>query len=95
MPLPTVESDPAGACRGVGLEAVLAGDPTDPRMAWAQSADGSRIDLVWPPYHRAVFAPTLAILAPDRSVVLREGERITGGCVTSDPSVLLVMPPFR
>ncbi len=63
MPLPTVdEMDPP--CRGVGVDGTLAGDPSDPRLAWMEGPDGRRTDLVWP-------------------------------CVTADPNILLVAPPFR
>jgi len=95
VPLPTVDAvDPV--CRGVGVEGALAGDPTDTRLAWMERPDGTRTDLVWPAGYRASFTGAgltdLAILDPRLTVVLRVGDPITGGCVTPDPNVLLVVP---
>jgi len=98
VPLETVEAmEPS--CRGVGLEGTLAGDAADPRLVWLQRTDGSRSDLVWPAYYRAVFGgdglTDLAIIDARKTIVIRAGDRITGACVTSDPAVLLLAPPFR
>ena len=83
------------ACAGVGLDAVLHGDPYDPRVAWLINNLGTRIDVIWPVGYRARFAPTLEVLDAAGLVVLREGDPVTGGCVTGDPLLLQLEPPFK
>ncbi len=100
LALPTEQpvSLPAGAveaCGGVGIDAVLHGDPADPRVAWLVSAQGTRIDVEWPRGYRARFDPALEIVDGSGTPVLGEGAHVTGGCVTGDEHVLLLMPPFR
>lgn len=92
--LPTVPSAVSSACRGVGLRATLHGDPSDPRIAWVVYDGGGRRDVIWPTGYRARFAPRLEVLDTDGRVVLGEGDRIEGACVTDDPNVLLLVPPF-
>src|SRR5450759_854017 len=57
-------------CAGVGLDAFLHGDATDPHVAWLvsssyvlPSADRAiRMEVVWPPGYRAKFVPKLEVL---------------------------------
>jgi len=91
--LPTVH-ELGHACAGVNLDAALAGDPTDPRVAWLKP-DGApnRIEIVFPPGFSARFSPHLEILDAVGVVVAREGDHIDGGCVISpseaDPLLVL------
>jgi hypothetical protein len=81
-------------CRGVGTDAVLTGDRSDPRVAWLTSPDGSgRADLIWPPGYKAQFAPNLEILDASGAVVFRAGDHVDGGCVVSvSPRILRIVP---
>lgn len=84
--IPTVIEKPLpvtrflAACRGIGLDAVLVGDPRDPRSTWLETSDGHRIELVWPPRHTARFGPLLEVLGPDGAVLFRQGDRVSGAC---------------
>ena len=84
------------ACRGVGLEARLAGSPVDPRIAWLEPG-GHR--LVWPAGFMARFTPTLEILDPDGQLVLEEGEAVSGACLmgsADDPGrIMMIEGPKR
>lgn len=95
LELPSISIDFEG-CPGVGLgdNAVLAGNPADARVAWVNQGS-SRLDVVFPPWLGARFAPTLEIVAPDGEAIARAGDRIGGGCVTGgDPaSPLLILWP--
>lgn len=92
---PAVSGTPP-ACAGVGLEAVLRGDSHDPRIAWLMdTTSGTRLDVTWPPGYRARFAPKLEVLDESGTVVLRDGDPITGACVTSDPNIHQLEPPFN
>ena len=87
-------------CRGVGLDgATLAGSALDPSVTWVVMANGTRIDLVWPPGYRARFTPDLEVLNATNEVVFRQGDPVEGGCAkgpADDPTrVLLLSPPFR
>lgn len=101
VPLPTVvpvdlPSGAVEACPGIGIDAILHGTSTDPRIAWiTDRMSGRRVDVVWPAGYRARFAPLLEVLDARDDVVLREGDRVAGGCVTGDPGVLELQPPFR
>ena len=86
LALPTLSSD-GGGCRGVGVTAVLAGDATDPRVAWLVGPAGGRQDIIWPPGFTARFAPRLEILDGAGAVVLRAGDKIEGGCVAARPTI--------
>ena len=76
------------ACAGVGTEAILAGDRTDPRVAWLVSS-GTRVDVVFPPGFTARFSPALEVLNASGAVVARAGDRIDGYCVTAGPPLVL------
>jgi hypothetical protein len=98
LPIEPPVSLPPGAveaCAGVGLSAVLHGDAADPHVAWLVNDLGTRIDVMWPPGYRARFTPNLEVLDGSEVVVIRAGDPVTGGCVTADPAVLLLEPPFR
>ena len=92
--LPTLEW--VSACAGIGLvDAVLNGDPADPRVAWLDLGGHGRREIVFPPGYTARFAPSLEVLDDAGHVVARAEDRIAGGCVTgsgiADP--LLVLSP--
>jgi hypothetical protein len=80
----TLPVDPEGrtfCARGVGLDAVLHGSPSDARVAWAvDNVSGQRIELVWPQGYQARFDPDLTIFRAGGSIVAREGDLVTGGC---------------
>lgn len=80
-PLPADPAWRGGPCLGIGLDAVLRGDETDPRLTWAEhrAIDG-RIELLWPVGYSARFAPSLEVLDDQGRVVGREGDLIVGGC---------------
>lgn len=95
-PLPTTNWLAGGICGGVGLGAVLHGSPTDPRVAWIGNMLGvpSRVDVVWPAGYRARFEPSLEVLDEQGNVVMREGDAVTGACVTAG-GALLLDPTFK
>ena len=98
--LPTAEPLvlPSGvieACGGVGISAVLRGDPHDPRIAWLMNNLGTRVNITWPPGYRARFDPGLEVLDAAGVVVLKDGDSVTGACVTSSPDLLHLEPPFN
>ncbi len=84
--LPTTNwlETPDTICAGVGLDAVLHGSPNDPYVAWLRSngPGAGRIEVVWPAGYRARFSPNLEVLNDRGIVVLREGDAISGACVT-------------
>lgn len=98
LPVPTV-SDPNPGCRGVGFSppARLAGDPSDPRLAWLEFSIEGRREVVWPAGYRARFAAIgeIEILTSGGQVMLREGDLIRGGCVTPDPNTWLLVPTLE
>lgn len=89
--LPTI--DVGQACAGVGTEAVLAGDPDDPRVAWLVSA-GTRVDVVFPTAFSARFTPTLEVVNASGTVVARAGDHIDGYCVTAGAPLVLLPEPL-
>jgi hypothetical protein len=93
-PLPTVATD-NGGCRGVGLDAHIAGNASDPRLVWLVGAQGRRIDVIWPPGFTAVFSPKVEVLDAGGGVVYRQGDPVDGGCVTGPNAdgPLLIHPP--
>ena len=94
--LPTSNYLAGYICVGVGLDAVLHGSPTDPRVAWLESRLGAvrREEVTWPAGYRARFDPKLEILDQNGSVVLREGDAVTGTCGKGKNGVYLE-PPFN
>jgi hypothetical protein len=94
--LPTMNWLPGGACAGVGLDAVLRGSPTDARVAWLDSTLGgpARLDVTWPAGYHARFTPKIEILDENGSVVLRDGDAVTGACGPG-AGLLSLEPPFR
>jgi hypothetical protein len=96
--LPTVFVGPDGACLGLGLDAVLRGDPTYPRVAWLDLPESRgpahTFDVVWPHGYRARFSPGLEILDERGRIVLRGGDKVTGACATAGDELLLI-PPFE
>ncbi len=78
-------SGAVAACGGIGLSAVLHGAATDPHLAWLVNDLGKRLEVTWPPGYRARLAPDLEVLDAEGVVVLREGDAVSGGCVTGEP----------
>ena len=71
-------------CAGVGLNAIVRGDPGDPRVVWLTDAESAtRIEVAWPPGYRARFVPALEILDGAGQVKLRGGDRVQGTCGTA------------
>jgi hypothetical protein len=96
--LPTVGWLPGNVCAGVGLDAVLRGSPTDARVAWLDSTLGgpARLDVTWPAGYHARFTPNIEILDENGTVVLRNGDTVTGACDNNpDGGLLYLQPPFR
>lgn len=93
LQLPTLDHEEEW-CAGVGLGGmVLTGSPTDPRVAWLASLDGTgRQEIVWQPGYTARFSPNLQVLDPSGRVVFREGDRIKGACVLGPDDPLLIVP---
>ena len=84
--LPTDPAWPGGCGVGVGLDAVLHGSTSDPRVVWAADrSSGDRIDLVWPAGYGARFNPGLEVLDASGAIVAREGDLLIGRCVTDQP----------
>jgi hypothetical protein len=93
MPQP---GGPNEICAGVGLDAVLHGDPADPKVAWLTSKiGGPRLEIVWPFGFTARFTPDLEILDADGNVVIREGGAVTGTCDNLPDGAVYIIPPFR
>ncbi len=92
--LPTLTTF-TGACRGVGLDATLTGDPMDPRVTWLLDEGGRRQDIVWPPGFTARFTPELEVLDASGAIVFSDGDEIDGGCTAGgadDPGAILLIP---
>ena len=91
--LPTI--DLVGrACRGIGLDGTLSGNPSDPRVAWLATSVGRR-DVVFPAGFTARFTPGLEVLDGRGRVVAHQGTEITGGCTTGPNAqgpVLILVP---
>ena len=81
--LPTLTAAEAAAAanclRGTGYW-VLRGSATGRWLTWAEGIEGPEMQLVWPTGYRARFTPLLEVLAPDGTVVAREGAPITTAC---------------
>lgn len=91
LPLPSALIDAEG-CPGVGLgdDAVLAGDPDDPRIAWVQQPLG-RVDVDFAPWLGARFVPTLEIVNANGQTIARAGDPVEGGCFMGGGRPLLVL----
>ncbi|HEY5434536.1 MAG TPA: hypothetical protein VIK13_04835, partial [Candidatus Limnocylindrales bacterium] len=59
---------------------VLRGSATGPWLTWAEGIAGPEMQLVWLAGYRAGFTPLLEVLAPDGTVIAREGAPITTAC---------------
>ncbi len=105
-PIPTDLWRPAisGPCAGVGLDAVVRGSPTDPRVVWLANQIAApglgqrpRLEAVWPVGYHARFTPGLEVVDGWGNVVLRDGDPVSGACgPRGDPLVEFVLsPPFR
>jgi hypothetical protein len=98
-PLPTAAFQPPpsetlGPCAGVGLDAILHGDPADPALTWVvDRAEGIRIDAIWPAGFSARFEPALQVFDAAGQIVNREGDLIEGGCVTAVQGEILLGYP--
>ncbi len=98
-PLPTTAFQPpqpgtAAACGGVGLDAILHGDPSDPGLTWiVDRRSGLRTEVLWPTGFSARFDPSLEVLDASGRVVHHEGELIGGGCVTGVEGQILLGYP--
>jgi hypothetical protein len=82
-------------CPGVGLgdDAVLAGNPDDPRVAWVeQQLTHGRVEVVFPSSLGARFTPALEIVDPSGEVIARAGDHIAGGCGGGGGPVLILWP---
>jgi hypothetical protein len=92
LALPTTRN--ATACRGIGFDGVVRGDPADPRIVWVETEGHGTKRLVWPAGYVARFNPDLEVIDIGGQVILREGDRVSGGCVkgpADDPgSVVLI-----
>ena len=98
LPTMTPLQLPPGAvevCAGIGIEAVLRGEESDPRFVWLVTRQGSRFDVVWPANYHARFASTVEVTDEHENVVLRDGSPVDGGCLTRDSRILYLAPPFR
>lgn len=85
------------ACRGIGVNATLHGDPRDPRYAWL-SVGGRRNELVWPPGYFALFQPGLVVFDSFGTAVFHEGDTVTGACLSGElgaSRVLRITPSDR
>jgi hypothetical protein len=92
--LPTNGASLGGGCLGVSFDqGILHGDANDPHLAWVQTRD-VRVEVYFPLGFVGRFDPKLEVLAPDGSVVARDGDTIEGGCTTADdgPDVILADP---
>jgi hypothetical protein len=83
-------------CGGVGLDAVVRGNPSDPRVAWLENRGGGNEEATWPAGYRARFTPKLEILDGWGNVVLREGDHVSGSCGgVTDSGAINMIPPFN
>ncbi len=90
MPLKSIPNPPQ-VCAGVGLDGVIRGSPTDPLIAWIEGG-GQRLEAIWPAGYQAAFTPRLEVLDAGGRVVLRDGDRVAGGCDIGDG--IYLAPPF-
>lgn len=87
--LPTLGDRWNGYCGGVGIDGTLRADPLDPKVApWLQPEPDPRaspepITLIWPPGFTARFVPQLEVIDPIGQIVMREGDRLGGSCLSA------------
>ncbi len=83
-------------CRGVGLDATIAGSPAVDPPVWLVTQQGNVKQLVWPAGWTARFGTELEILDRSGAVRFHSGDHVSGGCVkgpAADPgSVLMIWP---
>ena len=48
LPVPHLTTIPVRTCDPVAVTGVLRTDPGDPRVAWLETSEGVRIEVVWP-----------------------------------------------
>ena len=76
------------------MDAIVHGDPTDPRVAWLinklPGGGARRIEVAWPPGYRARFAPELEILDSSGEVKMREGDPVDGTCGTAEDGAVIL-----
>ncbi len=90
-------------CAGVGLDAVVRGDPNDPRIVWLENrlpdsvaSGASRLEASWPAGYRARFTPGLEVIDGFGIVVRRDGDAVTGACGSDQTGdVYSLAPPFN
>ena len=96
LPTPPFVNNPPDICAGVGISALLRGDAHDPVLTWVEDTmTHTRRDVVWPVGYRARFTPRLEVLDASGTVVLREGDLITGTCGSTADGRFYLAPPFR
>jgi hypothetical protein len=80
-----------GFCAGVGIDAVVAGSPDDPRLVWlaGRRRPGKGTALSWPPGYSVKFGNGFEVLNEAGEVVHRLGDRIDGACVSANESLSL------
>jgi len=99
LPLKTIEKSedaPGFGCAGVGLAAVVRGNPADPDIAWLAPYPGAlvgappRRDVLWPAGYRAMFSPGLTIIDAKGAPRLRDGDFVDGACVIGGDGLLIL-----
>jgi hypothetical protein len=92
----TVQLPANAACAGVGLAAVIHGDPDDPDVVWLGGfpAGNDRLKVAFPAGYRAVFDPGLQIVDGAGRIQMREGDFVDGACGQPVPDHWLLAPPF-
>jgi hypothetical protein len=96
-PLATLQvSGPNAICAGVGLIAVLRGNPSDPHLAWIEQfpRGGGRQEVIWPAGFSARFTPLLEILDETGLPLIHEGDFVGGACGSPQPGTVLLVPPL-
>jgi hypothetical protein len=71
----------ASGCRGVGLDGILRGSGSDPRIFWMEDRrTGNRVELIWPAGYQARDDFGLEVLDDSDTFVGKEGDLVTGAC---------------
>lgn len=96
-PLPA--ADFPNACRGMGVsDAMLAGDPLDPRVTWLKFGSGREVRLVWPPGWEAHFGANMEVVNNEGKVIFSGGDPIDGVCLKGRreaPDLVLMVWPLH